>query len=52
MTTGVAPVKQALVQAWGGPTVGTIANHIVPDSMFNNQLADYKPYGTPGDHEA
>jgi ABC-type oligopeptide transport system substrate-binding subunit len=27
-----------------------VANHIVPDSMFNNQLADYKPYGTPGDH--
>jgi peptide/nickel transport system substrate-binding protein len=42
--------KQALVQAWGGPTIGAVANHIVPDSMFNNQLADYKPYGTPGDH--
>jgi len=42
--------KAALVQAWGGPTVGAIANHIVPDSIFNNQLADYKPYGTPGDH--
>jgi len=41
--------KHALVQAWGGPTVGVVANHIVPDSMFNNQLADYKPYGTPGD---
>ena len=27
-----------------------MANHIVPDSIFNNQLADYKPYGTPGDH--
>ena len=42
--------KAALVQAWGGPTIGQVANHIVPDSMFNNQLADYKPYGTPGDH--
>jgi peptide/nickel transport system substrate-binding protein len=42
--------KQALVQAWGGPTIGSVANHIVPDSIFNNQLADYKPYGTPGDH--
>jgi len=42
--------KQALVQAWGGPTIGAVANHIVPDSMFSNQLADYKPYGTPGDH--
>jgi len=42
--------KQALIQAWGGPTIGTVANHIVPDSIFNNQLADYKPYATPGDH--
>ena len=42
--------KSALLQARGGPTVGVVANHIVPDSMFNNQLADYKPYGTPGDH--
>ena len=42
--------KAALVQGWGGPTIGQVANHIVPDSMFNNQLADYKPYGTPGDH--
>ena len=42
--------KAALVQAWGGPTIGAVANHIVPDSIFNNQLADYRPYGTPGDH--
>jgi ABC-type transport system substrate-binding protein len=42
--------KQAAVQAWGGPTIGAVANHIVPDSMFNNQLADYKPYATPGNH--
>jgi len=41
--------KTALIQAWGGPTIGVVANHIVPDSMFNNQMADYKPYGTPGD---
>jgi peptide/nickel transport system substrate-binding protein len=42
--------KAALVQAWGGPTYGAVANHIVPDSMFNNQLADFAPYRTPGNH--
>jgi peptide/nickel transport system substrate-binding protein len=41
--------KHALVQAWGGPTIGQVANHIVPDSMFSNQLAEYKPYKTAGD---
>ena len=42
--------KAALRQIWGGPTVGDIANHIVPDSLFGGQLADYKPYRTIGDH--
>ena len=42
--------KASLRQTWGGPTVGDIANHIVPDSLFGGQLADYKPYRTPGDH--
>ena len=42
--------KTALVQAWGGPTVGSVANHIVPDSIFNNQLAEYAPYKTPGNN--
>jgi peptide/nickel transport system substrate-binding protein len=42
--------KAALVQAWGGPTIGKVANHIVPDTLFNNQLAEYAPYRTPGDH--
>ena len=36
------------MQAWGGPTVGSVANHIVPDTIFDNQLADYAPYKTPG----
>jgi len=40
--------KTALIQAWGGPTIGSVANHIAPDTIFNNQLADYVPYGTPG----
>jgi ABC-type transport system substrate-binding protein len=42
--------KAALRQTWGGPSVGKIANHIVPDSIFGNQLSEYAPYKTPGDH--
>ena len=42
--------KAALQQAFGGPVLGKIANHIVPDSIFDNQLAEYAPYRTPGDH--
>jgi len=42
--------KAALRKAWGGPTSGTVANHIVPDTLFNNQLASFQPYKTPGDH--
>jgi peptide/nickel transport system substrate-binding protein len=42
--------KAALLQNWGGPLTGTIANHIVPDTLFNFKLQEYKPYGTPGDH--
>jgi peptide/nickel transport system substrate-binding protein len=42
--------KSAMLQAWGGPLVGKVANHIVPDTMFNNQMVEYQPYGTPGDH--
>src|SRR5213078_4741113 len=41
--------KHSLIQAWGGPTIGKPANHIVPDSMFNNQLAEFAPYKAPGD---
>ena len=41
--------KHSLVQAWGGPTIGKVANHIVPDTLFNNQLAEFAPYRTPGD---
>ena len=42
--------KTALVQAWGGPLIGKVANHIVPDTLLDDQLADYAPYATPGDH--
>jgi peptide/nickel transport system substrate-binding protein len=40
--------KPAMIQAWGGPTYGKVANHIVPDTLFNNQLAEFVPYRTPG----
>jgi peptide/nickel transport system substrate-binding protein len=42
--------KVAAIQAWGGPTIGKVANHIVPDTLFGNQLAEFAPYKTPGDH--
>ena len=41
--------KHALVQAWGGPLIGEVANHIIPDTLLNNLLAEYAPYKTPGD---
>jgi peptide/nickel transport system substrate-binding protein len=41
--------KQAMIQAWGGPLIGKVANHIVPDTLFDNQLAEYAPYKTPND---
>ena len=39
--------KAGLQRAWGGPIRGEIAEHIVPDTMFNGDLDDYAPYGTP-----
>jgi peptide/nickel transport system substrate-binding protein len=42
--------KEALRQVWGGPVLGRIATHVVPDSIFDNQLAEYDPYRTPGEH--
>jgi ABC-type transport system substrate-binding protein len=42
--------KAALRETWGGPTAGTIANHIVPDTLFEFKLQEYTPYKTPGDH--
>ena len=47
--------KAGLQRAWGGPTRGAIATHIVPDAMFGGALNDYDPYQTPnssGDVEA
>jgi peptide/nickel transport system substrate-binding protein len=42
--------KQALRQAWGGPTAGEIATHIVPNNMLGPLLEDFDPYETPS-HE-
>ena len=41
--------KAGLQRAWGGPIKGEIANHIVPDTMFNGDLDDYDPYRTEDD---
>jgi peptide/nickel transport system substrate-binding protein len=41
--------KEGLRRAWGGAVKGDIAQHIVPDTMFNNELEDYAPYATEGD---
>jgi peptide/nickel transport system substrate-binding protein len=41
--------KHGLVQAWGGPLIGKVANHIIPDPLLGNLLAEYAPYKTPGD---
>lgn len=41
--------KEGLRRAWGGSVKGDIAQHVVPDTMFNNELEDYAPYATEGD---
>jgi peptide/nickel transport system substrate-binding protein len=42
--------KAALRQLAGGPLTGAIANHIVPDTLYDGQLSEYAPYRTPGAH--
>ncbi len=43
--------KAAMLQAWGGPSFGQIATHIMPPIVLNNQLtSSYDPYATPGFH--
>jgi peptide/nickel transport system substrate-binding protein len=41
--------KEGLRRAWGGAVKGDIAQHVVPNSMFNEELEDYAPYATEGD---
>ncbi|MGZ8771339.1 MAG: ABC transporter substrate-binding protein [Aeromicrobium sp.] len=38
--------KQAIVDAIGGPLRLRTAHHVVPDSMEDNLLVDYRPYET------
>lgn len=40
--------KAALLNAWGGLGIGEIANQIVPNTLFDDQLVGYDPYATPG----
>src|SRR5580658_354724 len=40
--------KAALVNAWGGAGIGAIAGQIVPEGLFDDQLARYDPYETAG----
>jgi peptide/nickel transport system substrate-binding protein len=42
--------KAALIQAQGGPSTGKPAQHIAPDTLFDNQLSEFTPYATPGYH--
>ncbi|HET6770357.1 MAG TPA: ABC transporter substrate-binding protein [Actinomycetota bacterium] len=39
--------KSRYIQIQGGPTTGKPATHIILDSMENNLLLDYAPYGSP-----
>jgi peptide/nickel transport system substrate-binding protein len=41
--------KEGLRRSWGGEPKGLIAHHIVPDTMFGNELEDFRPYATEGD---
>jgi peptide/nickel transport system substrate-binding protein len=38
--------KEAIRKAWGGPTTGLLATHIVPDPILGDKLKGYAPYGT------
>jgi len=42
--------KDGLRRAWGGPVVGAIATHIVPDTLEGNYAKGFDPYKTPGWH--
>jgi peptide/nickel transport system substrate-binding protein len=41
--------RGSLRKAWGGPTAGQIAQHILPDAMLNNLLKNFRPFATPND---
>ena len=39
--------KQGLRKAWGGPTAGDIATHVVPDPLLFDKAKGFDPYATP-----
>ncbi len=42
--------KAGLLKAWGGPTHGQIATHVMPPTILDNQLtSSFDPYATPGE---
>jgi peptide/nickel transport system substrate-binding protein len=41
--------RDGLRKAWGGPTAGLIADHVIPDVLLSNRLKSFKPFKTPGD---
>jgi ABC-type transport system substrate-binding protein len=41
--------RARLMELAGGPLVGRVAHHLVPDAMEDNLLVDYRPYATAGD---
>jgi peptide/nickel transport system substrate-binding protein len=44
--------KKAYIDRFGGPLSGTIATHVVLDSLENNQLVSYDPYQTSSREDA
>jgi peptide/nickel transport system substrate-binding protein len=42
--------KDGLQRAWGGPTQGEIATHIIPDTMLNGLLDDFNPLPSGADN--
>ena len=42
--------RAAMRDAVGGPLVGELAGHIVPDVLLGNRLQGFDPFSTPGEH--
>jgi peptide/nickel transport system substrate-binding protein len=41
--------RGALRKAWGGPSAGDVAEHILPNAMLNGILDNFHPFKTPND---
>ena len=42
--------KAGSIQLSGGPLTGSVAGHMFPDGLLDNQLKDYDPYATEDGH--